>query len=253
MLRRGQRALRRDDRRSQRATGPGLDSRLPPRARSRGSFGAAGPISRSGSSCTSRSRRRRSTGSCRPRAELLRGMLGADYIGFHTGDYARHFRSSCLRVLGIESEPDTIELRRPHDRDRRRIRSGSTSRASATTLRDPETAVGRGRARGALRRPAARARRRAARLHEGDPAEARRVRALPRAGSRAAPTTMTMLQVLVPSRLESAEYRAKRDEIEVRIAHINGRFGQLGPRRRSSTSTGASRRPSSRRSTGAPT
>src|SRR5579872_842878 len=44
-----------------------------------------------------------------PRSELLRGMLGADYIGFHTGDYVRHFRSSCLRVLGIDSQPDTIE------------------------------------------------------------------------------------------------------------------------------------------------
>ena len=37
-----------------------------------------------------------------------------------------------------------------------------------------------------------------------------------------------MLQVLVPSRLESAEYRAKRDEIEMRIAHVNGRFGRAG-------------------------
>ena len=40
--------------------------------------------------------------------------------------------------------------------------------------------------------------------------------------------TTTMLQVLVPSRLQSAEYRAQRDEIEGRIAHVNGRFGQPG-------------------------
>ena len=37
-----------------------------------------------------------------------------------------------------------------------------------------------------------------------------------------------MLQVLVPSRLESPEYRAQRDEIELLIARINGRFGQPG-------------------------
>ena len=37
-----------------------------------------------------------------------------------------------------------------------------------------------------------------------------------------------MIQVLVPSRLESPEYRAQRDEIELRIARINGRFGQPG-------------------------
>jgi hypothetical protein len=40
--------------------------------------------------------------------------------------------------------------------------------------------------------------------------------------------TTTMIQVLVPSRLESPEYRAQRDEIELRIARINGRFGQPG-------------------------
>ena len=40
--------------------------------------------------------------------------------------------------------------------------------------------------------------------------------------------TTTMLQVLVPSRLESPDYQAKRDEIEVRISHLNGRYGALG-------------------------
>lgn len=38
------------------------------------------------------------------RDELLRGVLGADVIGFHTYSYLRHFRSSLLRVLGWESE-----------------------------------------------------------------------------------------------------------------------------------------------------
>ena len=34
------------------------------------------------------------------REEILRGVLGADLIGFHIYDYARHFHSACLRVLG---------------------------------------------------------------------------------------------------------------------------------------------------------
>jgi trehalose 6-phosphate synthase/phosphatase len=38
------------------------------------------------------------------RKQLLRGLLGADLIGFHTYDYARHFTSSCLRLLGIENQ-----------------------------------------------------------------------------------------------------------------------------------------------------
>ena len=42
------------------------------------------------------------------RAELLRGVLGADVIGFQTFSYQRHFRSSLLRVLGWESEMEGI-------------------------------------------------------------------------------------------------------------------------------------------------
>jgi trehalose 6-phosphate synthase/phosphatase len=37
-----------------------------------------------------------------------------------------------------------------------------------------------------------------------------------------------MVQVVVPSRLESPEYLAQRDEIELLISRINGRFGQPG-------------------------
>ncbi|MCO5604017.1 hypothetical protein L7F22_058174 [Adiantum nelumboides] len=38
------------------------------------------------------------------RDELLRGLLNADVIGFHTFDYARHFLSCCSRMLGLEYE-----------------------------------------------------------------------------------------------------------------------------------------------------
>src|SRR3954452_14696315 len=42
------------------------------------------------------------------RSELLEGILGSDYVGFHTGGYSRHSRSPCLRVLGIEPNHDEI-------------------------------------------------------------------------------------------------------------------------------------------------
>ncbi len=42
------------------------------------------------------------------RTEILKGMLGADVVGFHTYAYLRHFRSSLLRVLGWESEMEGI-------------------------------------------------------------------------------------------------------------------------------------------------
>ena len=36
------------------------------------------------------------------REEVLRAVLRADLIGFHTYDYARHFVSACTRILGLE-------------------------------------------------------------------------------------------------------------------------------------------------------
>jgi len=42
---------------------------------------------------------------CHPmRQALIEGLLGADLIGFHTFGYLRHFRSTILRIAGIESE-----------------------------------------------------------------------------------------------------------------------------------------------------
>lgn len=38
------------------------------------------------------------------REELLRSLLNADLIGFHTFDYARHFLSCCSRMLGLKYE-----------------------------------------------------------------------------------------------------------------------------------------------------
>jgi trehalose 6-phosphate synthase/phosphatase len=43
------------------------------------------------------------------REELLRGLLGADYLAFHTYGYLQNFRSSALRVLGVESRMDLVE------------------------------------------------------------------------------------------------------------------------------------------------
>ena len=42
------------------------------------------------------------------REEILRGILGADLIGFHTYDYVRHFLSSVRRLLGLENNLNRI-------------------------------------------------------------------------------------------------------------------------------------------------
>jgi len=160
------------------------------------------------------------------REDVLRGLLGADYISFHTGDYARHFRSSCLRVLGLDSEPDAIEV------DGRRVGVGVDPigidvTAFEETLADPRTA----RAYEELED-----RYRDQRLvlgverldyTKGIPQKLRAFERFLEDDPERAKTT-TMLQVLVPSRLDGAEYRAQRDQIELQVAHVNGRFGQPG-------------------------
>jgi trehalose 6-phosphate synthase/phosphatase len=160
------------------------------------------------------------------RQQLLRGVLGADYVSFHIGDYARHFRSSVLRVLGIDSEPDWLEI------DGRRVGIGVDPigidvAGFRETIADPETArlladlerqyEGKRLVLGVERLDYTKGIPQKLlafeRFLEQDPARAR---------------TTTMIQVLVPSRLESREYREQRNEIELLIARINGRFGQPG-------------------------
>jgi trehalose 6-phosphate synthase/phosphatase len=44
------------------------------------------------------------------REEILQGLLGADLVAFHAYEYVSQFRTACLRVLGLESDPDTIRI-----------------------------------------------------------------------------------------------------------------------------------------------
>ena len=44
------------------------------------------------------------------RKEILLGVLHCDLIGFHTYDYARHFLSSCTRILGLRTMPNGVEF-----------------------------------------------------------------------------------------------------------------------------------------------
>ena len=44
------------------------------------------------------------------RNEILNGVLACDLIGFHTYDYARHFLSSCNRILGLTTTPNGVDF-----------------------------------------------------------------------------------------------------------------------------------------------
>ncbi|KAG7591950.1 Alpha-alpha-trehalose-phosphate synthase [Arabidopsis thaliana x Arabidopsis arenosa] len=42
------------------------------------------------------------------RSELLRAILTADLLGFHTYDFVRHFLSTCTRILGVEGTNEGV-------------------------------------------------------------------------------------------------------------------------------------------------
>src|SRR5687767_7355033 len=44
------------------------------------------------------------------RDELLRGLLGADLVGFHTPAYLRHFAASLTQILGLNVDIDRVQL-----------------------------------------------------------------------------------------------------------------------------------------------
>ncbi|KAJ3115023.1 Trehalose-6-P synthase/phosphatase complex synthase subunit [Phlyctochytrium bullatum] len=48
------------------------------------------------------------------RRQVLLGVLQSDLVGFHTYDYARHFLSSCTRILGLQSSPNGVEFEGRH-------------------------------------------------------------------------------------------------------------------------------------------
>ena len=113
------------------------------------------------------------------REQILDGLLGADYIAFQTGDDRRHFRSSCLRILGIDSSHSSIVADdravglgvQPIGIDVAGFRAAAAEPATAAALAEIEQQY-----EGAHARP----RRRAARLLEGHRPEAAGVRAVPR-------------------------------------------------------------------------
>lgn len=41
--------------------------------------------------------------------QILSGMLGANVIGFQTYGYSRHFTSSCMRILGVDTTPKGVD------------------------------------------------------------------------------------------------------------------------------------------------
>src|SRR5262249_8366154 len=53
------------------------------------------------------------------REQILRGLLGADIVGFHTAEYAHHFRYACTQLIGAEDNGEELCF------EDRKIRAGT--------------------------------------------------------------------------------------------------------------------------------
>ncbi len=163
---------------------------------------------------------------CHPkRNELVAGMLGADLIGFHTFGYLRHFRSTVLRLLGIESEIAQIRTQTGHAVALGVFPIGINGPKFEATLGSPEF-----RQRVAEMRAADGDKRIILSVERMDYTKGilHRIEAIERfleeLENRDA---VKFIFVSVPSREGVEEYQELRAEVEARIGRINGTYATL--------------------------
>ncbi|PTL82122.1 bifunctional alpha,alpha-trehalose-phosphate synthase (UDP-forming)/trehalose-phosphatase [Vitiosangium sp. GDMCC 1.1324] len=159
------------------------------------------------------------------RSELMRGLMGADLIGFHTLTYVRHFASTLMRLLGLETVVDRVSY------DGREVRLGAfpmgiDAQSFEDLAKEPavleEVRVHREKGpemrlllgvdrldytKGIPRRLLA-----VQRLLEREPAWRGRLR---------------FVQVAVPSRTAVADYAAYREKVDELVGRINGLYGSV--------------------------
>ncbi|NNB95252.1 bifunctional alpha,alpha-trehalose-phosphate synthase (UDP-forming)/trehalose-phosphatase [Corallococcus exiguus] len=159
------------------------------------------------------------------RGELLKGLLGADLIGFHAVSYVRHFSGTLLRHLGLDTDVDRVLFQG------REVRVGAfpmgiDATAFETLAREPavmdEVKVLHERSRderllvgidrldytkGIPRRLLA-----VQRVLEREPALRGRLR---------------FIQVAVPSRTQVQAYAEYRETVDELVGRINGLYGTV--------------------------
>ncbi|CAG9463814.1 unnamed protein product [Pedinophyceae sp. YPF-701] len=159
------------------------------------------------------------------REEILRGVLAADLVGFHTYDYARHFVSACTRILGLEGTPEGVED------------NGNLTRVAAFPIGiDPEQFMH------ALRKEDVRANI----MELRERFKGRRVmlgvdrldmiKGIPQKLLSIEKfldehpewhDNVIVIQIAVPTRTEVPEYQALRSTVHEIVGRINGKFGTL--------------------------
>ncbi|GAA2700547.1 trehalose-6-phosphate synthase [Micromonospora olivasterospora] len=161
------------------------------------------------------------------RAELLRGMLGADLIGFQRAQAAHNFAQLVAKVLELPATDRRIDV------GDRAVRVG----AFPVSIDTAEMAA-------LAARPDVAARARRLRQDLGDPDRVilsvdrmdytkgieqrlKAYRELLAGGHVKVPHTV-LVQVAVPSRERVGQYQILRDRVEHQVGRINGEFGRVG-------------------------
>lgn len=159
------------------------------------------------------------------RKEIIEGLLGADLVGFHTYDYARHFLSAVLRTLGLDNKMSSVIMGErivradvfPIGIDYEKFANASKSQvvkieiASLTkTFKDQRVVLSVDRldySKGILER-----------LEAFDEF----LKKNPRWH-----TKITLVVVAVPSRIDVGAYQHMREDIERAVSRVNGNYATV--------------------------
>ena len=162
---------------------------------------------------------------CLPyRETLMRGLLGADQIGFHTFGYLRHFRSTLLRLLELDSEMDCVLY------GDRRVFLGVYPIGIDSKRFKAELATKRHAARVEALKRAHPDKTIVLSVERLDYSKgiSRRLKAIDHFLSQwREKNDIVFLFISVPSRGGVAEYRMIREQIEAQIGQINGRHSTV--------------------------
>jgi trehalose 6-phosphate synthase/phosphatase len=157
------------------------------------------------------------------REEILEGLLGADLVGFHTPEFARHFLDACHQLLGLRVSAHAVERRERHTAvgafplgidtqlwSEMAVRPDVVARAAQirAEAQGRKLLVGMDRldyTKGLLRRFVA-----LEILFQSEPALAQRLK---------------LIQVIVPSREGIEYYASLKRRVDEVIGRINGRYG----------------------------
>jgi trehalose 6-phosphate synthase len=165
------------------------------------------------------------------RADLLRGILGADLVGFQTAVGADNFARLCARVLGAEVTPG--------DHGAQIVLDGRTTRAGAFPI-----SIDINEMEDLARNPDVMVRAKRLRTDLGDPEKVilgvdrldytkgieHRLKAYREllTDGRVKVEDTIMVQVAVPSRERVEHYKLLRDKVEREVGRINGEFARVG-------------------------